>query len=116
MDINNIILLVLIFVLLLVLMFIIPRWRLKRAIRQVIQILRGHNAIDTKNAKTIDELGLRPRGMMEGLFRGRDYKPYALNILMRNEIIQQTENGKLYLSEDKLMESGLERGVQYRRY
>lgn len=97
-------------------MFVVPRWRLKHAIHQVVQILREHNATDRKNAKAIDELGLRPRGVMEGLFRGRDYKPYALNVLTRAEIIRQTEDGKLYLSEDKLMESGLERGVPYRRY
>ena len=89
----------------------VPRWRLRHAIRQVIQIFKEHNATDIKNAKTVDELGLRPRSMMEGMFRGRDYKPYALSALIRAEIIQTTEDGKLYLSEDKLIASGLERRV-----
>jgi hypothetical protein len=96
-------------------MFIIPRWRLKRAIREVIQIFREHNATDIKKAKAIDELGLTPRGMMEGMFRGRDYKPYALNALMRAEIINRTEDGKLYLSEEKLSASGLEGRASYYR-
>jgi len=92
-------------------MIVIPRWRLKRAIRQVIRIFRKHNATDAKNAKTIDELGLRPRGFIQGMFRGRDYKPYALGGLMNTGVIQQTEDGRFYLSEEKLMESGLERRV-----
>lgn len=88
-------------------LFVIPQWRLRRAIPQVIQIFREHNAISVKNAKTIDELGLRPRTFMEGMFRGRDYKPYALRALIKAEIIQMTEDGRLYLSEDKLISSGL---------
>jgi len=96
-------------------MFLIPRWRLKRAIREVIQIFREHNATDIKKAKAIDELGLAPRGMMEGMFRGRDYKPYALNALMRAEVVNRTEDGKLYLSEEKLRASGLEGRTSYYR-
>jgi len=115
-NVETVIIAVLLFGLLILALFIIPRWRLKRAIRQVIQIFRNSSATDIKHAKTADELGLSPRGMIDGMFRGRDYKPYALNALRKAEIIQSTEDGKLYLSEDKLMESGLERGVQYRRY
>ena len=112
---NSILIIVLIGVLLLVAMFIIPQWRLRRAIRQVIRILREHNATGIKNARTVDELGLRPRRMMEGMFKGRDYKQYAVSALMKAEIIQTTEDGKLYLSEDKLVASGLDRGASYYR-
>lgn len=115
MDVETIITIVLLAVLLLVAMFIVLRWRLNRATRQVIQILREHNAIDIKNAKTVDELGLRPQGMMEGMFRGRDYKPYALSILMKAEIVQTTEDEKLYLSEDRLIASGFDKGTLYAR-
>lgn len=96
-------------------MLIVPRWLLRRAARQVIKIFREHNATDSKNARTIDELGLRPPGMMERMFRGRDYKPYALNALMKAEIIQQTEDGRLYLSEEKLTDSSLEKSASYYR-
>jgi len=92
-------------------MFLIPRWLTRRAARQVIKIFREHNATDAKNAKSIDELGLVPPGMLERMMRRRDYKPYALNALMKAEIIQATEDGKLYLSEEKLADFGLERGV-----
>jgi predicted deacetylase len=97
--------------LLLVGLFVIPRWLLRRAARQVINIFREHNATNSKNARTIDELGLRPPGVLERMMRRRDYKPYALSVLMQAEIIQATEDGKLYLSEEKLAEFGLEKGV-----
>ena len=96
-------------------MFIVPRWLLRRAARKVIRIFREYNATDVKNAKTIDELGLRPRSMMERMFSRRDYKPYALSGLMRAEIINRTEDGRLYLSEEKLMTSGFEKGASYYR-
>ena len=112
---NTIILIVVLVVLLLLAFFIVPQWRLRRAIRQVIRILREYNAINIKNAKMVDDLGLRPRRMLEGMFKGRDYKQYALRALMRAEIILTTEDGKLYLSEDKLVASGLDRSSPYSR-
>jgi len=36
--------------------------------------------------------------------KSRDYKPYALQILTRQGVLCQTEDGKLYLSEEKLNE------------
>ena len=107
MDTNTILIIVLLFAFLLAAMFIIPQWRLRRAIRQIIGIFRKHNAVSAKNAKTANELGLRPRGLMEGMFRGRDYKPYALTALMNAGVVKTTEDGKLYLSEEELMTSSL---------
>ncbi|MFC1964174.1 hypothetical protein ACFLV1_02200 [Chloroflexota bacterium] len=88
-------------------MFVIPRFLMKRAIRQVVKTFRQHNATDAKNARNLFELGLNPRGFIDGLFRGRDYKPYALNLLRKHEIVLMTEDGRLYLSEEKLVASGL---------
>jgi hypothetical protein len=93
---------------LLLALFIIPRWRLRRAVRQVIAIFRNNNALDKKTAKTVDDLGLRPPGFVEGMFRGRDFKPYALTALLKAGIIKNTEDGRLYLVEEKLLESGVE--------
>jgi hypothetical protein len=114
-DTSSIIITVLIFALLLAAMFVIPGLRLKRAIRQVIQIFRKHNATDVKNAKSDNTLGLKPRPMLERMFSLRDYKPYGLTVLIRAGIVLQTEDGKLYLSEDKLMASRLDRGISQRR-
>jgi len=89
-------------------LFVIPRFMMKRALSTVIRIFRQHYALDTKSAKTLQEMGLAPRGFMDGMFRGRDYKPHALNLLQKGDIVMMTEDGRLYLSEDKLNESGLD--------
>ena len=112
---ENVILIVLLVVLAFLALFVIPQWRLKRATRQVIRIFMELNATSVKNAKTLDELGLRPRGRLEGLLRTRDYKPQALDGLWKAEIVQTTEDGRLYLSEERLIASGLDKGVSYYR-
>ena len=112
---ENVIIIVLIVVLALLALFVIPQWRLRRATRQVIRIFMELNATSVKNAKTIDELGLRPRGRLEGMLRTRDYKPYALDALWKAEIVQTTEDGRLYLSEERLIASGLDKGASYYR-
>lgn len=96
-------------------MFIISQWRLKRAILQVIRMFRDNNAAGIKNAKTEEELGFKRRSMLEGMFRPRDYKPNALTVLIRAEVIQMTEDGKLYLSEEKLIDSEFYKPQSYFR-
>ncbi len=112
---DSVILIVLFVVLVVLALFVIPQWRLKRVIPKVIRIFREHSAIGIKNAKTIDELGLRTQGMLGQMLRGRDYKQYALSALMKAEIIQITGDGRLYLSEEKLMDSGLDKRALYSR-
>jgi len=92
-------------------MVFIPRWLMGRALRQVVRIFREHNATESKNARTADDLGLRPPGVIDRMMRRRDYKPQALSSLMQAGVIQATEGGKLYLSEAKLTEFGLEKGA-----
>jgi len=53
--------------------------------------------------------------MLEGMFRPRDYKPHALTTLIRAEIIQMTEDGKLYLLEEKLIDSRFYKPQSYFR-
>jgi hypothetical protein len=95
------------FVLLIVIMailgfFVLPRVRIRRAVDQVMAIFERNNALDARSAKTIDELGLRPPTFLEGMLRMRDFKPYALQILMHTEVVRQTDGGRLYLSQGKL--------------
>ena len=92
-----------------IIVIFVPRFLLKRAITRVIQIFRDHNATSGKNAKTTAELGLNPLSWSERMFRLRDYKPQALDLLRRADIVQETEGGRLYLSEDKLASSGIDR-------
>jgi hypothetical protein len=100
---NATVLFVLLIILLVILgFFVLPRMRISRAVRQVVAIFERHNALDVRSAKTIDELGLRPPTFLEGLLRMRDFKPYALQILMNAEVVRQTDGGRLYLAQDKL--------------
>jgi hypothetical protein len=87
--------------------FVLPRWGLRRAIPSVIQIFRGSNAVGHSNAKTIDELGLKParKGMIETMFGPRDYRLAAVAHLVKAKVVQITEDRKFYLSEENLAAS-----------
>jgi hypothetical protein len=101
-DTNTILILVAV---LLFVMFILPQLRLRIAIPSVIRLFRQGNAVGINNAKTIEELGLKPKNMAQAVFRGQDYKMTALQVLRKAEVIQSTEDGKLYLSEKDLSNS-----------
>jgi hypothetical protein len=83
-------------------LFVIPRILLRRAISQVISIFRRSHSLCSESPKTVDELGLAPQSLMNRLFKLRDYKPYALQFLVKAGIVRQTEGGKLCLAEEKL--------------
>jgi hypothetical protein len=92
-------------VLLLFVMFVLPQLRLRMAVPSVIRLFRQSKAVGIENAKTIEELGLKPKSMGQAIIRGQDYKMTALAVLKKAEVIQSTEDGKLYLSEEKLSNS-----------
>jgi len=92
-------------VLLLLAMFVLPQLRLRMAIPSVIRLFRQSNAVGIKNAKTVEELGLKPKNVAQAVFSGRDYKITALQVLRNANVIQSTEDGKLYLSEENLSNS-----------
>jgi hypothetical protein len=96
-----IILMVLILLLLMAVALVLSRVLLKRAISRVIKNFRDKNALNPAGALSAEELGFKSRGLLQfGMMR--DYKPMALQLLMRGEIVQQTEDGRLFLSEDRL--------------
>jgi hypothetical protein len=92
--------------------FVLPRIRIKRAVNQVVAIFERNNALDARSAKTIDELGLRPPTFLEGMLRMRDFKPYALQMLMHHEVVRQTDGGRLYLAQGKLAATDVDRHDQ----
>lgn len=94
-----IIILIIIF---LAVMFILPQFMIARAVPKVIKVFRKYNAVGTKNAKFVDELGLQQRGFIERMWRPRDYKPRALQLLMHINVVQLTDEGKIYISEPDL--------------
>jgi len=76
----------------------------KRAVRQVIAIFERHNAIGIQQAKSVNELGLTPPSLIDRFTRMRDYKQNALSVLLKANIVQTTEEGKLFISAEKLAE------------
>jgi hypothetical protein len=98
----NVVILILVFLISIALLLGISFLLTRRAAFQVINIFRKNNAIGKHNAKTIDDLGLRPLSFTQRMFRPRNYKPQALKVLAEAQIIQVTEEGKFYISEEKL--------------
>ncbi len=99
--------LVLLILIFLALLIAIPFALNKRAVIQVIKRFRHNGALDPESAKTIEELRLNPPTFRERIMRFRDYKPAALQGLIRVGIVQMTEDGRVYLSEEKLRNTKL---------
>jgi len=78
----------------------IPVWMIKRNVPKVIKIFEKKNAIGPENAKTIEELGLKPKSMLQRMFSRRDYKPKALDFLIQANVVQIKEDGKVFITEE----------------
>jgi hypothetical protein len=96
-----IILLVLILLLMLALAFLGSSMLMRRAIKQVIKMFRNNEALTPETAKELEQIGFKKKHFFQvsGL---RDYKPTAMQMLIRYNIILFTEDGRYYLSEDAL--------------
>lgn len=82
--------------------FSVYAFRGRRATFKVIEIFRQHNALGINDAKTVEELGLEKPDFVQRVMRGRDFKQYALQILIKRGVIYVTEDGRLYMVEEKL--------------
>ena len=69
---------------------------------KVVKIFYQHHALGTNNAKTLRELGLERPDFLQRMMKARDYKQYALEILLKRGIIAATEDGRVYMVEEKL--------------
>ena len=74
----------------------------RRAIFKVIEIFYQHGALGTSGAKTLQELGLERPDFLQRMTKPRDYKQNALQILIKEGIINVDENGRVYMIEEKL--------------
>ena len=99
---NEVLFLILLGIAFLLVMLFVPQLMMKRAIPKVIQAFRQNNAVGEKNAKFLEEMGLKPKSFLESAGRLRDYKPRALQFLIGINVIQITEEGKFYISEEDI--------------
>ncbi len=105
-----VIILILFFILLLAIAYFGTGILVRRATRAVIRAFRESEAVTSEKAMTAQALNLLPKGIFQ--FRGlRDYKPAALQNLIKHEIVLVTDDGRLYLSEDALFQSGIEERI-----
>lgn len=96
---------ILIMVVLLVLALFGSNLLMRRAIKQVINLLRRGDALTPQSAKLADELGIKRQMFQFRLLR--DFKPQALNLLVNANIVMTTEDGRIYLSEEALSKTKL---------
>jgi hypothetical protein len=107
---SAIIILILFIILLLVIAYFGTGILVRRATRSVINTFRDNGATSPEKALTLDQMGIKGRSLLQ--FKAfRDYRPAALQFLMRNNIVQATEDGRFYLSEEVLYQSGIEQNI-----
>jgi hypothetical protein len=85
------------------------RFLFRRAVRNVVSLLRQRGATSPAGARTPQELGLAPQGPLDKMFKMRDYRQDALRVLGQADIVRATEEGAVYLSEDELARSPLKK-------
>ena len=105
---NDTLAIIVLVVLLLIALFVVPQFLMARAMKKVVRIFRDNRAIDPKSAKTVEELNLQQKGMIDRMMKPRDYKPRALQYMIGAGMVQMTEDGKVYLVEEKLRGTKLE--------
>jgi hypothetical protein len=82
--------------------FFIRAFFTRRAIFKVVKIFYQHNALGINGAKTLHELGLERPDFLQRMMKSRDYKQYALQILIKRGIINVNADGRLYMVEERL--------------
>ena len=93
---------VLFFVVCILILIFVPQLLIKRAFRQVVRNFRRNYATSPSAAKTLDELRLKPPDIVQQILNTRDYKPVALDTLIKTGVVIPTEGNKYYLSEEQL--------------
>jgi hypothetical protein len=66
-------------------------------------IFHQSHSLCSESPKTAGELGLTPQSLMDRMLRPRDYKPYALWLLIKLGIVRLSGDGKMCLPEDKIL-------------
>jgi hypothetical protein len=91
----------------LVLAFFLSTYLMRRAFKAVLKMFRDNSALTPETAQFAQDIGMKKKGFLSlgGL---RDYRPSVLQYLMKQDIVQATQEGKLFLSEEALRNSGME--------
>jgi hypothetical protein len=82
--------------------FFVRAFFTRRTIFKVVKIFYQHNALGINDAKTLRELGLERLDFVRRMMKPRDYKQYALQILIKRGMINVNADGRLYMVEERL--------------
>ena len=74
----------------------------KKAIFRVVEIFYEKGALGVYGATTLKELGLESPDFLQRMTRPRDYRQTALQVLIREGVVNMTEDGRAYMIEEKL--------------
>lgn len=94
-------------------MFVIPYYMIKRAVGQVVDIFLKNGVTSESSARYPYELGLAQPAMMSRFFRRKDYKPQAMDVLIRAAVLAVTDDGKIFLVMSNLLNSALNKDNKY---
>jgi hypothetical protein len=81
---------------------LIGTFRARKAMSKIIAVFYHHDALDVNGAMTLRELGLERPDFVQRMMKLRDYRQYALQILIKQGVINATEDGRLYMVESNL--------------
>jgi len=95
------IILILVLVLMGILLVFVSGLMSRRTIQALFGMFRNADALSPETAKFAEEIGIKGRPGLSFKI-GRDFKPQALQLLIRENIVQITEEGRLFLSEQTL--------------
>ena len=99
----EIVALILVIALLLVVIFVYVPWRVRSSRSHLVWILREHNATSEETAITLDQLHIQTGNIFT--MRTRDFNKEALSFLISSGVVRRTEDDRLYLLDEKLMET-----------
>jgi hypothetical protein len=80
----------------------IQAYLMKRAVFQVVDRFRANHSLCSQGTKTADELGLQPPNFWQRFYKPRDYKPYALRMLIQAGAVRLSDDDRMCLLEKKL--------------
>ena len=111
----DVILIIAMVVILVLAIFVILPWRMRRAMRIIIRTFVEHNATSAKNAIAMDELKIKSQSIFSLRLKLKDFKKEALDVLLSTGAVQMTGDNRLYLLEEKIMDTKLLRPKSYYR-
>jgi len=91
--------------------WVIPYYRIKWAVPKVINALRQYGAVSEDTAKYLPDMGLGVPTLQRRIFRTRDYRPQATEVLIRAGIVAVCDDGRVFLVEENYQNSKLYRAT-----